>query len=118
MYIPFEEKDWDIQIGRSGFQQLTFIGEKNELYQQFDESFKEVNKLIEFYQYSLHQGKNEISKILLTGDHPLLDDIMKELQTRFEIKVEILDAEELQTDKNKPLPRSHYLAFGLALKEV
>lgn len=117
-YLPYNEKDWDIYIGRSGFQQLSFIGDEEELNEHFTEAFKEINKLIEFYQFSLHQGKNEISKIVLVGDHPLLEAVRNQLHTRFEIEVEILDVNKLETEKNKPLPRSHYLAFGLALKEV
>lgn len=118
LYLPYNDKDWDIRIARSGFQQLSFVGDKQEIENQFNEAFKEVNKLIDFYQFSLHQGKNEITKIVLAGDHPKLDEIRDRLHDRFEIEIEILDVNNLETDKNKPLPRSHYLAFGLALKEV
>lgn len=117
-HLPFDDANWDIKVGRSGFQQLSFKGDFEELAQQFDEVIKEVNKLIDFYQFSLHQGKNEISKILLTGDHPLLNTILLELQKRFDISVNLLDASHLNTEKNRPLPTSHYLALGLALKEV
>lgn len=116
--LPYYEKEWDIHIGRSGFQQFSFIGDGVELQQQLEDAYREMNKLVEFYQYSLHQGKSEITKVVVTGDHPLLDKVVDDLSTRFEIPVEPLDATELDTEKNKPLPRSHNLAFGLALKEV
>jgi type IV pilus assembly protein PilM len=116
--FPYEDKDWEIELGQSGFQQLTYIGNPEELKEQFDDAFKEINKLIEFYQYSLHQGRNEISKIVLAGDHPFLDQIAEALHYRLEIEVEVLDGNNLATAKNKPVPRSHYLALGLALKEV
>lgn len=118
LYIPYNEKDWDIGIARTGFQELSFIGDKEELQSQFSEAFKEVNKLIDFYQFSLHKGKNEITKIVLVGDHPMLDEIKDQLHTRFDIEIELLDVNNLEVDKNKLVPRSHYLAFGLALKEV
>ena len=118
LYLPYNEQDWNIHIGRSGFQKLDFIGDRAEIQNHFDEVFKEVNKLIEFYQFSLHQGKQEISKIVLVGDHPLLDEIMNKLHDRFEIGLEILEVNKLEIERSKPLPRSHYLAFGLALKEV
>ena len=118
MYVQYKETDWDINIGRSGFQKLNFIGDWDELIQQFDEAFKEINKLIDFYQYSLHQGKNEISKILLVGDHPMVEEINVALHDRFGIEVETLVANLVGIEKNKPVPRSHYLALGLALKEV
>ncbi len=118
LYLPYNDKDWNIRIARSGFQQLSFIGDPMDLENQFDDAFKEINKLIDFYQFSLHQGKNEITKIILAGDHPKLDEIKDRLHARFEIEIEIPDIGKLETEKNKPLPRSHYLAFGLALKEV
>ncbi|WP_318508195.1 type IV pilus biogenesis protein PilM [Bacillus sp. T3] len=117
-YLHYHEDDWDIQMGRSGFQQLSFVGDQDELKEQFDEAFKEINKLIDFYQFSLHQGKTEIHKIVLTGDHPLLEEICQALKVVLDINVELLDLNELETSKNRPLPRSHYLALGLALKEV
>jgi type IV pilus assembly protein PilM len=117
-YIPYNENDWDIKIARSGFQQLAYIGDQEELKEQFDEAIKEINKLIDFYQFSLHQGKNEISKIVLTGDNPFLEEIGQALHMRLDIEVEILDVNRLETLKTKPMPRSHYLAFGLALKGV
>lgn len=117
-YFPYNEQEWDIKIGRSGFQQPTFIGDLDELKDHIDDALKEVSKLIDFYQYSLHQGKNEINKIVLTGDNPFLDEIKQALQARFDVAVEMLEINEMETLKNRPLPRSHYLAFGLALKEV
>lgn len=117
-HLPVDGNDWDIKVGRSGFQQLSFIGNEEELSQQFNEVYKEINKLIDFYQFSFHQGKNEMSKLILSGDHPLLYRIKEELQERFELEVKLLDAAHLHTEKQRPLPRSHYLALGLGLKEV
>ncbi|KKK33058.1 pilus assembly protein PilM [Mesobacillus campisalis] len=116
--LPFDHKQWDTHVARTGFQQLTYKGDIEELAGQFDEVTKEINMMIDFYQFSLNQGKNELSKILLTGDHPMLNSILKELEKRFEIPVELLDSSSLNTEKNRPLPASHHLALGLALKEV
>lgn len=117
-HFHYNESDWDIRIGRTGFQQPNYIGDVDELKDQFDEAIKEVNKLIDFYQFSLHQGKNEINKIVLTGDNPFLEEIKQALEARLDVTIEMLNINELETLKNRPLPRSHYLAFGLALKEV
>ncbi|MCM3587663.1 pilus assembly protein PilM [Mesobacillus maritimus] len=116
--VSFDHKQWEVTIARSGFQQLTYKGDPQELTNQFDEVTKEINMMMDFYQFSLNQGKNELTKILLTGDHPLLDTVQKELQKRFDVPVELLDSSKIETEKNKPLPASHNLALGLALKEV
>ena len=116
--LSFNHKQWETHIARTGFQQFAYKGELEELAGQFEEVAKEINKMIDFYQFSLNQGKSELSKIILTGDHPLLETIQTVLQKRFEVSVNILDLSRLQTEKNRPLPASHYLALGLALKEV
>jgi type IV pilus assembly protein PilM len=116
--LPHDEKDWEIRLGRSGFQQLSFIGDEEQLKQQLSVAYNAINKLIEFYQFSLHQGKHEINKMVVTGDHPLISMITADLSARFEMEVQFLDASELETEKKIPLPRSHNLALGLALKEV
>ncbi|MGM0900241.1 MAG: type IV pilus biogenesis protein PilM [Bacillota bacterium] len=117
--ISFDPNLWDTTVGRSGFQQLTYKGDMKELTVQLDEVTKEINMMIDFYQFSLNQGKNELTKILVTGDHPFLGTIQEELQKQFDFPIDILDSSsQISTEKNRPLPSSHYLALGLALKEV
>lgn len=116
--LAFDHQKWEINIGRTGFQQFAYKGELEDLAHQFEEVAKEINMMIDFYQFSLNQGKSELSKIILTGDHPLLETIQTVLQKRFEVSVNILDLSQLQMEKNRTLPASHYLALGLALKEV
>jgi len=116
--ISFDPNLWDTTVGRTGFQQLTYKGDMKELTVQLDEVTKEINMMIDFYQFSLNQGKNDLTKILLTGDHPFLGTIHEELQKQFDFPINILDSSHIATEKNRPLPSSHYLALGLALKEV
>lgn len=116
--LSFDPKQWDSQLSANGFQQLTYQGNPEELEEQLDEVIKEINMMNDFYQFSLKKGKSELTKILLTGDHPLLIMIRKELQKRFELPVAMFDSSQIPTDKNRPFPATHHLALGLALKEV
>ncbi|MBY0123961.1 type IV pilus biogenesis protein PilM [Bacillus sp. S/N-304-OC-R1] len=113
LLIDFEEDQWVIKSSREGHQHFDFSGNQNDLLFQLEDIFKEIGKFLDFYRYSINQGKQQISKILVHGDHPFLDIIEKEIQTRFEIPHQIID---IATEDN--LPRSHYLTLGLALKEV
>ncbi|KAB2338719.1 pilus assembly protein PilM [Cytobacillus depressus] len=113
LMIEFDEDQWSIQSSRKGIQEFRFSGSQNELLFQLEDIFKEIGKFLDFYRYSINQGKQQISKILLNGDHPYLDLIEKEIVARFEIPQQII---HLATEDN--LPRSHYLTLGLALKEV
>ncbi|WNS74463.1 pilus assembly protein PilM [Bacillus sp. DTU_2020_1000418_1_SI_GHA_SEK_038] len=113
LMIDFDEDQWTYRTSKIGMQEIEFNGELEELSFQLEDIYKEISKFMDFYRYSINQGKQHVSKILLNGDHPYLDLIEKEIQTRFEIPHQII---HLATEDN--LPRSHYLTLGLALKEV
>lgn len=113
LMVEFDEDQWTIKSSREGYQQFEYLENQKDLFFQLEDIFKEIGKFLDFYRYSINQGKQQVSKILVHGDHPYLDLIEKEIETRIEIPHQIID---LATEDN--LPRSHYLALGLALKEV
>ncbi|MGG0716316.1 pilus assembly protein PilM [Robertmurraya massiliosenegalensis] len=112
--IEFNGEQWDKKLNRNGEYELVFIGETSQLSFQLDDAYKEINRLMDFYRYSLHQGKKQVSKILLSGDHPLLAQIKGELERRLEAPLETIELEQLEEE----LPHTFYLALGLALKGV
>ena len=116
-YLPleFDEEKWDITYSRTENDQLRFIGSERDWNFQFEDIYKEMTRLMDFYRYSLHQGQQQVSKVLVNGDHPLLPMIIKEIEGRLEIPVETISYSEMPTEDN-PLPRTYYLALGLALK--
>jgi len=116
--LEFDQTVWQARLNEYGTYEMNYNGDKSELALQLDEVAKEVKMIIDFYQYSLHKGNNRLTKILITGDHPYLATISTDLQKRFEIPVEILESTDIITAKNSPLPASHHLVMGLALKEV
>lgn len=115
--ISFNEDKWERRLLRTGNYELIFNGDSNDLTFQFEDSYKEIYRLMDFYRYSLHQGKKFISKILLHGDHPMLHHIHQDLVDRFEVPVETFLFENSHPLLEK-LPYSFYLAFALAIKGV
>lgn len=119
-YLPLEFNTitWDIKRLDAGQHEFRFIGDPGELANTFEEYFKEISKLMDFYRYSIHQGSKSITKILLNGDHPLMNIILSELEARYEIPVQSITSKELNGGKTGKIPMAQYLALGLALKEV
>jgi type IV pilus assembly protein PilM len=119
-YLPseFNTTIWDIKRTANDQYELKFIGDPEELTNIFEEYFKEISKLMDFYRYSIHQGSKSISKILLNGDHPLIEIILSELESRFEVPVQTITSRELIPRKTGKIPMAYYLALGLSLKEV
>ncbi|WP_442595254.1 type IV pilus biogenesis protein PilM [Neobacillus sp. D3-1R] len=116
--IQFRLEDWDIKVTRSGAHRFQYNGEAAELHSQLEDFYKEVSKLMDFYRYSLYQGNQQITKVLLNGDHPKLQIILQEMQQRFEIPTHTIDASQWAAGKTSLFPHSHFLALGLGLKEV
>jgi type IV pilus assembly protein PilM len=115
--IDFNEEQWDKKLNQMGNYDLIFKGQQAELSFHLEDSYKEISRLMDFYRYSLHQGKKQVSKILLSGDHPMLSQIQKDLKGRFDVPLETISIPEL-VDMNQEFSYKYYLALGLALKGV
>ena len=116
--LPFNMDHWEINRDVLGSIVCKYIGDTNELAAQFEDIFKEINKLLDFYRYTLNSEKQEITKFLLNGDHPMLLAIFDEMKERFDIPVELLTVEMEENNKHAKVPANHLLALGLALKGV
>ncbi|PJW18839.1 type IV pilus biogenesis protein PilM [Geobacillus sp. WSUCF-018B] len=77
----------------------------------FVDVYKEMERIMSFYSFSLQQGKQSITRLFLAGDHPELGHVFTALTERLEMPVERLSA------SLDPLPDRFHLAWGLALKE-
>lgn len=116
--LPFNLEQWDIKRDSIDMIELKFIGDTDDLVIQFEEIFKELLKLLDFYRYSLSSEKQDVSRFLLAGDHPMLQAIVDELKERFEVPVDSLSLDEKSNGKTGSLPVNFLLPLGLALKEV
>lgn len=116
--LPFNLEQWDIKRDRFGLMECKYIGETDELVNQFEEIFKELIKLLDFYRYTLSIEKQDVTKFLLIGDHPMLQAIVDEMKERFEVPVDMLSLDGDSTGKTGSVPANLILSLGLALKEV
>lgn len=104
--------DWDIQQNHSHtIADIIWNGHRSKLEVMIDELLKEIEHVMNFYSFNMTQGKEKVSTILMSGDHPYLSYIMSILNQRYEIPVRTIS-------KIEQLPAHYYLPLGLALKEV
>ncbi|ANB59830.1 type IV pilus assembly [Anoxybacillus amylolyticus] len=85
---------------------------QDEWFRPFEDVYKEIERVMNFYRFSLQQGNAQITKIFLTGDHPKLPHLHEAMQERFDVPVERLTEPFASAIE----PRYH-LAWGLGLKE-
>jgi len=115
--LPFNIEDWEHNQGLSGLVEFTYTGSSEELVLHFEDIFREINKLVDYYRFSLSNEKLDVTKFLVNGDHPMLKAIYDEMIERLEVPVEMLALTSEEKGKAS-VPCSLLLPLGLALKEV
>ncbi|HHY72842.1 MAG TPA: pilus assembly protein PilM [Bacillus bacterium] len=93
-------------------------GEQADLQAQMEDIFTEIDRIMNFYRFSMQQGNQEVTKILLTGDHPDLDNIKNRLVELYEVPIATIKDATLVDSNSEELHRKFHLALGLAMKEV
>ncbi|QOR65699.1 pilus assembly protein PilM [Cytobacillus suaedae] len=119
-HLPIEGayENWDSQYTTSVEHQYSWIGDEQELSMQLLDVYKEIEQVMNFYRFSLKQGKEGIERIYLCGDYPLFRKVSKDIKDRFDLPVDTIDPEKVATINSEPIRQSFHLALGLALKEV
>lgn len=116
-HLPVDgNNNWRLKLSSGGYE-FVYDGEITEIAIQFEEIYREIARLMDFYRYSLTRGNREVSRILLNGDHPELDRVVHDLQDRWGIPVHTLKV-GAKEGAAEALPRAYHLAIGLGLKEV
>ncbi|MGD6899082.1 type IV pilus biogenesis protein PilM [Bacillus infantis] len=113
LLMDIDSGKWELEPGN----QLTYLGDKEEIISPLEDIYKELDRVMSFYRYSLHQGNRQITRVLVDGDHPWLGKLHEELNSRLDAPVVLLaDPAELG-EKPSFLPQFN-LNVGLGLKEV
>ena len=91
-------------------------GEKNEL-DEFMDVFSELDKVINFYENSLHKGNVRISSIFLNGDFTRADLFKQSLKDRYNLLVYGDEVVDIKVNDGGSLPAGFFSIVGLGLKE-
>jgi type IV pilus assembly protein PilM len=97
---------------------LEWQGDKEYILGEIQDMVTEIERVMNFYQFSLNQGKSHVTKILLTGEHPYIQDVHEKLSAITEIEINHLFYQGIETVKGQLIPIRYALALGLSLKEV
>ncbi|WP_060203219.1 type IV pilus biogenesis protein PilM [Sporosarcina koreensis] len=78
----------------------------------------ELEKLMNFYRYNLHNGNASISHLLVNGEYGDMEKLLSNIRERFSIEAERLLKRPLELQDGQQLPATFNRTIGLALKEV
>lgn len=115
---PDEVSDWGVEHSARGLETLTYQGNRGAYFQSLEDTYVEIDRLLNFYKYNLNSGLDSVSTILVTGDHPYLEEICEKLSDHMELPITLLHENmDLLTDDG-PLLLRYHSAAGLAIKGV
>ncbi|OIJ10569.1 hypothetical protein BKP37_18740 [Anaerobacillus alkalilacustris] len=100
-----------------GTEEVSWEGNQSEIENQIQDIITEVDRIMNYYRYSMRQGKYRVTKLVVIGDHPYLIDISKKFQKSFGVDIETITKETIKTMNGKEIPERFYEIVGLALKK-
>lgn len=77
----------------------------------------ELDRIVNFYKFSLHKGNKNVDQIVVMGDSPLLDRVSAMLADNLSIPIQTVD-DSLIRERYPNFGVRHAALIGLALKEV
>jgi type IV pilus assembly protein PilM len=118
-HIPLEDSrgNWKLEHSANGpaFEQKEG---KEAFVRKFSDIYKEIERIANFYKFSMNEGRTGISKLLVTGDHPYLLELFGKLQESVSLPAQLIDVPVQPKDLPAEANHRYHLALGLALKEV
>lgn len=83
-----------------------------------NDMFAEVNRIMSFYQYSMHDGKQKIEQVIVTGEFGDIRKLAGYLQERLTVPVMIPQGETIQSTDPAFTLNPYRIAVGLGTKDV
>lgn len=97
---------------------LDFLPQKDNYDASFSDLAGEMERLINFYRYTLNHRDAEFTHLLVSGDIPMLDDLVHYLSGRMSMRVTVLHGETFEAESfsgNWSLPY-YAVPLGLCLR--
>lgn len=85
--VPFFNRQHSQSSLEMASQAVALMERKNWLNNYVHDLYSEITRIMNFYQYSLHEGKQKIEQVYITGDFGDLPKLADELRNRFSIPV-------------------------------
>ncbi|MBY6037043.1 pilus assembly protein PilM [Fictibacillus nanhaiensis] len=110
--INTDMKNWNINMHSSGVQRVKWHGDSEFIHGIIEDKLVEIERIINYYKFSMNNGQQGITKVVVTGEFPELSHIQDRLQSMLNIPVNVLDQSDYA------LPSQFGVVLGLGLKEA
>lgn len=99
--------------------QLDFFydGELEDYLMLISDQVLELDRIMNFFRFSLNKGEKGVDEIIVMGDNPYLDNIYSHLQQSFDLPMKLIN-DQFMSEHFQGFKAKHATLIGLALKEV
>ena len=115
--IETDMTKWHAKEDSDGELEFYYNGDLEEYRMLVTDQVLEIDRMMNFFKFSLHKGEKAVDEILIMGDNPLITKITNLLSNNITTPLTIVDDAIIQ--KHFPNISAKYASLlGLALKEV
>ncbi|AMO84034.1 type IV pilus assembly protein PilM [Solibacillus isronensis B3W22] len=108
---------WEQEVLENGEVEFRYTYELDDFRGATTDQVLEIDRIMNFFKFSLHKGERVVDEIIVMGDHPLLQTIETLLRENLPAPIRIVD--DAVIGKQFPNCKAkHATLLGLALKEV
>ena len=121
-FLRYQSIDTDLEKWHhtiSELDEVTFQydGDMNDYRMIVTDQVLELDRMMNFFKFSLHKGEKSVDEIVIVGDNPLLENITDFLADNFSMPIHTINDAAIQ-QKFPNFKAQHATLIGLALKEV
>ncbi|MDN4495516.1 type IV pilus biogenesis protein PilM [Ureibacillus aquaedulcis] len=115
--IPTTISQWHAKPLKENELDFTYDGDSEDYRMTIMDQVLELDRIMNFFRFSLHKGEKSVDEIIVMGDNPLLDQIHNYLKETLPVTAKMVDDSQMQ--KYYPgFKAKHASLLGLALKEI
>ena len=108
---------WQAEVYGNEEIQFNYNGALDEYRAFIVDHILELDRMMNFFKFSLHKGEKVVDEIVVMGDHPLLKTIETMIEENLSTPVRIVD-DAVIASIFPNCKAKHATLLGLALKEV
>ena len=113
--IETPAQDWRYVKRGESDNQYVYEGNIEDYHMPLTDQAHEVERILNFYRFSLHKGEKAVDEIIMMGDNPEMDFIVDEVRSTVDVRIEVIDDGYV----NRYYPKygaKHTALIGLSLK--
>lgn len=110
-------KSWESRVVDEHELSFTYDGEIEEYRMLLIDQIAEIDRILNFYRFSLYKGEKAVDEIIILGDSPEMDYILNEMRSNYDTPIQFIDDNKVQSAY--PNFNAKYIPLiGLVLKEA